>query len=190
MMRLHGEVEEINKRKMTNTKKRRWTREDKRQRIAQHTNETPRSSLRVCARKALHTRSVKVLTPFLAKNDIVDNDDDDKEDSQIHQNSDIQIHTICGANQQYSTYSPTSLIQTKTTIIVVKPLIIFDVNGILCHRIRQDAHPEIPYRQSTTKTIAKTPIIPRPNLDEFLSFLSQHFCLAIWTVRDIVHSTK
>lgn len=72
---------------------------------------------------------------------------------------------------------------SPTTTIVVKPLLILDLNGILCHRIRRecaDLYPQLPYR-SAVDWIANTPIIPRPHIDEFLTTLAEHFCLAIWT---------
>ncbi|CAJ1962647.1 unnamed protein product [Cylindrotheca closterium] len=64
--------------------------------------------------------------------------------------------------------------------IFIKPLLICDVNGILCHRVRADPYPDIPYRESAKK-VSGTLVIPRPGLNEFWEFLSQHFCLAIWT---------
>jgi NLI interacting factor-like phosphatase len=71
--------------------------------------------------------------------------------------------------------------------INVQPLMVLDLNGILCHRVRRQhqADPTIPsraeYRSQLGPDIAQTPIIPRPNLSSFLEFLDQHFCLAIWT---------
>jgi hypothetical protein len=67
--------------------------------------------------------------------------------------------------------------------IHVQPLLVLDLNGILCHRIRAHRDPDVPktaYRQATAN-IANTPVIPRTDLIEFLSFLDGHFCLAVWT---------
>ena len=66
--------------------------------------------------------------------------------------------------------------------IHIQPLLVLDINGILCHRIRasRPRPRDVPSRPSTTK-IAGTPIIPRTDLDQFWHLLSQHFCLAIWT---------
>jgi hypothetical protein len=99
--------------------------------------------------------------------------------------------------------------------IYVKPLVILDLNGILCHRIRDRdipefilniVRPEIDmgegasissigngqdanwkrrirktiYRQSCGN-VAGTPIIQRTDLNSFLTFLDQHFTLAVWT---------
>lgn len=65
-------------------------------------------------------------------------------------------------------------------IILTKPLLICDVNGFLCHRVRGDPYPDIPFRESAKK-VSGTFVIPRPGLDDFWEFLSLHFCLAIWT---------
>jgi carboxy-terminal domain RNA polymerase II polypeptide A small phosphatase len=72
------------------------------------------------------------------------------------------------------------------TTIVAKPLLILDLNGILCHRLRNKKDspilkPEEDYYRSPMAKIANTPIIPRPDLDDFLNFVDQHFALAIWT---------
>lgn len=68
--------------------------------------------------------------------------------------------------------------------IRIQPLLVIDLNGILCHRIRwhkepPDAHPAS-YRPALAH-VANTPVIPRPNLESFLQFLDQNFCLALWT---------
>lgn len=65
-------------------------------------------------------------------------------------------------------------------VVVTKPLLICDINGILCHRVRRDPYPHLAFRESIKK-VSGTPVIPRPGLGEFLEFLSLHFCLAIWT---------
>ena len=69
-----------------------------------------------------------------------------------------------------------------TVIIHVQPLLILDINGILCHRIRKHKEPVgiISYR-AATEYLANTPIVPRTNLKEFLAYLNEHFCLAVWT---------
>jgi NLI interacting factor-like phosphatase len=71
----------------------------------------------------------------------------------------------------------------------VKPLIVLDLNGILCYRIRRQLKFEnqelvntvYPYRPQLGPDIAQTPIIPRPDVTSFLEYLDAHFCLAIWT---------
>ena len=79
----------------------------------------------------------------------------------------------------------------KPAHIYTQPLLILDLNGILCHRVRllqQDTDTSAtstatfanPYRPSIAH-IANTDIIRRPNLFQFITFLDQHFCLAIWT---------
>lgn len=93
--------------------------------------------------------------------------------------------------------------------IFVKPLLVLDLNGILCFRVRRSwpgnsrdrngksstttitAKSHLPppppktaasfYRPQLGPIIAMTPVIPRPNLLDFMHFVDQHFCLAIWT---------
>jgi hypothetical protein len=68
-------------------------------------------------------------------------------------------------------------------LIEIQPLLILDINGILCHRVRKSRDtydPSATYRP-TNGTVANTPIIARPFLQEFLSFLQAHFTLAVWT---------
>lgn len=78
---------------------------------------------------------------------------------------------------------PTLRGHPQETIVNVKPLIVLDLNGILCHRVRQ----RIPASNTNTifrpsvGNIANTEIIPRSDLHEFLTLLSNHFCLAVWT---------
>ncbi len=73
---------------------------------------------------------------------------------------------------------------TTQSIVHVKPLIVLDLNGILCHRVRKTP-------QSSSKTqaafrpscgnISNTDIIPRSDLVEFLTLLHGNFCLGVWT---------
>lgn len=67
--------------------------------------------------------------------------------------------------------------------IYVKPLIVLDLNGILCHRIReskQSAMTNTRYKTSLGR-IANTEVIPRSDLTMFLQLLNSHFTLAVWT---------
>lgn len=84
------------------------------------------------------------------------------------------------------------------SIVHVKPLIVLDLNGILCHRVRRKnisptiAQPSLSsssdggaksitsYRPSLGY-IANTQVIPRSDLDEFLTLLHNNFSLAVWT---------
>ena len=95
------------------------------------------------------------------------------------------VQNVGRLQQAATTNNDSSVIQ-----VAVQPLLILDLNGILCHRIRKRKEPEgiLAYRQSSSSsqstsniTIAGTPVIPRPHLHEFLSFLDAHFCLAVWT---------
>lgn len=94
--------------------------------------------------------------------------------------------------------------------IYVKPLLILDVNGILCHRVRDRTIPsplqsffdsqnlDIPanlekeiYRKPIGR-VACTDIIARTDISAFLEYLHEHFTLAVWssakrkTVRTLV----
>jgi hypothetical protein len=76
-----------------------------------------------------------------------------------------------------------SQFNSKCSNIYVQPLLVLDLNGILCHRIRSHKEPPqgaVSYRPATHH-VAGTPVIPRPFLAEFLTFLDQNFCLAVWT---------
>ena len=75
----------------------------------------------------------------------------------------------------------TAATAATTTTIRVKPLIILDINGILCHRIRKRHQPQQHKLRSPIGMVAGTPVIPRTDLKEFFNYLGQHFCLAIWT---------
>jgi hypothetical protein len=79
--------------------------------------------------------------------------------------------------------------QTVVAAILVRPLVVLDLNGILCHRIRSNRPPKRraraqqhreDYRESVT-TVAGTPVIPRSDLAPFLRMLTDAFCVAIWT---------
>jgi hypothetical protein len=89
--------------------------------------------------------------------------------------SSLQVVTSCAPYSQISVYKSQPLAR-----IYVRPLLVLDLNGILCHRFR----PPSPYARSAYRTevacIASTPIIARPDHD-FLQFLDAHFCLAVWT---------
>jgi len=88
----------------------------------------------------------------------------------------VVIRTSCTLQPNWN-----SIEATATTFIQVQPLLVLDLNGILCHRIRAPpAAADRQYRDCTTR-IAGTTIVPRPDLHEFLAFVNRHFCLAVWT---------
>ena len=74
--------------------------------------------------------------------------------------------------------------RTTTCTIKVQPLLVLDLNGILCHRDRNRNRTKLPadaeFRPSVGN-VANSAIIPRTDLLRFLHYLDQHFCLAIWT---------
>mmetsp|Transcript_7774 Transcript_7774/g.11484 ORF Transcript_7774/g.11484 Transcript_7774/m.11484 type:complete len:352 (+) Transcript_7774:1787-2842(+) len=78
-------------------------------------------------------------------------------------------------------------INLNGNIILVKPLIVLDLNGILCRRVRRKNCSE-PITKELEKQfrpyighVAGTPVIPRMNLDDFLSKLDARFTLAVWS---------
>ena len=86
--------------------------------------------------------------------------------------------------ESMSTSVPLSIPHPRS-IVHVKPLIVLDLNGILCHRVRLNNHPTTEststiFRPSFGK-ISNTDVIPRSDLHEFLTLLHDNFCLAVWT---------
>jgi hypothetical protein len=170
--------------------KKRWSREEKRQRherqsrglsnnrptqgIRPATRSKP-SSLTVseqllqCAEKVASTQAVMVKSSH---------DSHDASDSNVDEGNNVRVITSSNLLAVDE-----SLLEGVSKTIIVKPLLILDLNGILCHRIRKDRtdlHPYLPYRKAIDQ-IAGTPIIPRDGIDTFLEDLLAHFCLAVWT---------
>ena len=94
-----------------------------------------------------------------------------------------------------STFDTSLLLPTVLTqsIVQVKPLIVLDLNGILCHRVRQEesnsSSSNNNNKQQSNNSIfrpsignmSQTDIIPRSDLHEFLYLLHENFALAVWT---------
>jgi hypothetical protein len=149
--------------------KRRWSREEKRLHNREHKQKekagkpeplTLPERLLACAEAAERTHAVLIRHGA---------DDDERQ---------MRVVTTSNLFVQSEAYR-----QDEGTQITVKPLLILDLNGILCHRIRKgrpDPYPHVTYR-SAVETIANTPVIVRPDIDLFLNSLDAHFCLAIWT---------
>jgi hypothetical protein len=115
-----------------------------------------------CAKKAYPTGSVRLVT----------NRNSDKEQDL----SPLRVYTTCLPlhQQDPSTFA-------KPPCVYVQPLLVLDLNGILCHRIRK--HKMVPgakYRPSQAN-IADSRVVPRIHLVSFLNYLSAHFTLAVWT---------
>jgi TFIIF-interacting CTD phosphatase-like protein len=91
----------------------------------------------------------------------------------------IDVNTVSAISETYSTS-----IKPEVTLLYIQPLLILDLNGILCHRIRAK-RTDADFAKSTYRKasdpVAGTPIVPRTDLAEFLAFLDQYFCLAVWT---------
>jgi hypothetical protein len=95
----------------------------------------------------------------------------------------VEVVTACALPAPASLVPSSEEKTSPVQRVHVQPLLVLDLNGILCHRVRARRAPDVPptaYREATAN-IAGTPVIPRTDLIEFLSFLDGHFCLAVWT---------
>ena len=83
-----------------------------------------------------------------------------------------------------SRFEHDSCIWKNGTAMVEKILLVLDVNGVLCRRIRSqlnnDAKARVTYR-SSVGYVAHTEVVPRTDLQQFLYLLDSHFALAIWS---------
>ena len=86
-----------------------------------------------------------------------------------------------------TSFSIPEMVPLKHSTIYIKPLIVLDLNGILCHRVRDNQtvitnnNSTSTRRRTSVGRIANTEIIPRSDLLQFLQYLHQHFALAVWT---------
>jgi hypothetical protein len=97
-----------------------------------------------------------------------------------------QIRVVTSSSLSIADDGTTSHEDVVDAHISVQPLLILDLNGILCHRIRPYKEPAYKlypytYRPAIARNVANTSIIPRTDLVPFLTFLDRHFCLAVWT---------
>jgi hypothetical protein len=103
----------------------------------------------------------------------------------INHSRTLHVQTSCTLTlTESATTSAVAGPDTTNTMLrlQVQPLLVLDLNGILCHRIR--SRPSIAtnavFRPCITR-IAGTPVVPRTDLHGMLHYLDQHFCLAVWT---------
>jgi hypothetical protein len=170
-------------------KKRRWTREEKRQRSIENSsiqsskklNKTGPDTLyeRIiqCAERHSQTESVSILKRSLESSSTCSEEEEEQRTSWQVLTVGTRVFSKLVKEQDVL---PSSLNARVT--IAAKPLLILDVNGILCHRIRYpDPNPDVPFRSAAKSVVAGTRIILRPCISEFLEFLCEHFCLAVWT---------
>jgi NLI interacting factor-like phosphatase len=129
---------------------------------------------------AKHTRSVQVNLPTKRRHNKKQLQGDDPVKHRI-----VHVTTSCSVPLNVTNDHDSTEVR-----INVKPLLILDLNGILCHRIRRQMNSadtklknnvQHPYRPQLGPDISQTPIIPRPDVSAFLEYLDEHFCLAIWT---------
>ena len=118
-----------------------------------------------CADESHHTQSVLAGTI----------DDSEKISS-------IRIITGCDMDRSNQKIPPESATTCNSSLTIrIQPLLILDLNGILCHRSRSNKELGGVLLRPSIGTMAHTDIIPRTDLATFLRFLDKHFCLAIWT---------
>ena len=149
------------------SKKRRWTKDEKRQRNSKKRSQPINNRMLVCAQKL--SRSFTSCVTILKYQDL--------SETKNNSDNDVSVVTVCN-------FSDISCSVNDQILIAIKPLLILDINGILCHRIRslkKDKECSDSSYRTSEATISDTPIILRPRVQEFLDYLSQHFCLAIWT---------
>lgn len=120
-----------------------------------------------CLEAARHTGSVTRDGEF----------DLDKLDQNV---ASIRIITSCDGNESKKLFPPDCEDGHGITVRI-QPLLILDLNGILCHRSRHNKEPVGVELRPSIGTMAQTAIIPRTDLNPFLRYLDQHFCLAVWT---------
>jgi len=169
--------------------KRRWTREEKalqreRKKAFQQDNNITVSQKKPKSKKPTKVKPLSLNEKLLhcAKNALFTNSVDvrqlavETEKQQQQEESCIHVKTYC--QQEPSLLLPPP--PTTHVMIHVQPLLILDLNGILCHRIRHERHCPTTHRPSVAH-VANTPIIPRVDLQTLLAFLDCNFCLAVWT---------
>lgn len=159
--------------------KRRWTREEKalrhKERVQQgvdkaHVQLKPKKPKRVPVPLSPSEKLLKCAQDYHFSGSVQYWHHESHEEQKKH-NDLIQVSTYCRCKPRPS--------HLASKWIHVQPLLILDLNGILCHRIRHPASPSS-YRPSAAH-IANTPVIARVDLVPFLTFLDAHFTLAVWT---------
>ena len=116
--------------------------------------------------------------------------------------SDLFACTCFTQSGKFPSRSPLS--SNLKAIIVVKPLVVLDLNGILCRRVRfvskNNTSPssylsrnERGHLRPFIGHVAGTPVIARSNLSSFLTLLDDNFALGVWssakqkTVRNLIN---
>lgn len=173
-------------------KKRRWTKEEKRVKHLESGEITRTTGSQKSKKQQFNERVLRVAEKFasngkgvrILKRPMHQRSDQNESESESNSENDssLVVRTVSPSLLQHLEQREGSTVPflPASINIFTKPLLICDINGILCHRVRRDPYPDIKYRESTKK-VSGTPVIPRPGLNEFLELVSQHFCLAIWT---------
>jgi hypothetical protein len=126
---------------------------------------TPVERILACARNAQFTKSVWMEPPYASSTT-----------SRVHI---VTRSSVLSGNEeasrQHQPHDP------RCPTLRIQPLLILDLNGILCHRSRRHKEPPGVTLHPFVGSCAGTPIIPRSDLINMLLYLDQHFCLAVWT---------
>jgi hypothetical protein len=94
-----------------------------------------------------------------------------------------RVTTSCSLPPVPASLSISEVVPGTYHHVYVQPLVVLDLNGILCHRIRSHHHDSTPrpWFRPTIGRIANTGIVPRTDLSRFLTMLDSNFTLAVWT---------
>lgn len=222
-------LREEEERKIKKSKKRKRAKEKTKKKPKSEAPKDEIDRILQCAEKSLFTNSIVVINKSekIAENNATTNvDNHDNTNKNNTENATEQrrltVEMISGCDLSEHDHddkgsakseplslpssSLTDILHAKLTCTIkVQPLIVLDLNGILCHRDRkarratflESLQADLRFHRGTPKAgshpitnwdlrrptgnIANTGIIPRTDLLEFLHYLDKHFCLAIWT---------
>eukprot|EP00586_Coscinodiscus_wailesii_P007505 CAMPEP_0172492258 /NCGR_PEP_ID=MMETSP1066-20121228/23339_1 /TAXON_ID=671091 /ORGANISM="Coscinodiscus wailesii, Strain CCMP2513" /LENGTH=545 /DNA_ID=CAMNT_0013261769 /DNA_START=63 /DNA_END=1700 /DNA_ORIENTATION=- len=124
----------------------------------------------ICASAAIHTGSVVVFsqpenTPYNLNDTIT--------------NKPIRTVTTTSLSKSASPSSSSSI--PPSIVIKIRPLLVLDINGIFCRRLRAADMDKSKRYRPTTARIANTNVILRTDAVETLGYLAENFTLAVWT---------
>jgi hypothetical protein len=141
--------------------------------------------IHLCIDQSLHTDSVMIdgsaTTSVTSSTTIGIVSGCDWEESKRKFPSEQEDSTRSAAATISSASASSSSSPSNEMTIRVQPLLILDLNGILCHRSRQRKEPIGVKLRQPIGVVAQTPVVPRHDLGKFLRYLDQHFCVAVWT---------
>jgi len=193
-------VNQMNKKSTTTTNDSNVVSNMKKKRPLSETEQTKVTECQflICARNSSHTCSVEIISrsaSLLLANDTTNKKKTKKERTKKMKKPILKTSLILPSLNSSINLNTSYLCKNE---IHVKPLLVLDLNGILCRRLRAR---EIPaqlqnisslfstdknqtihqYYRTPITSIARTPIIARTDLEQFLPFLDEYFTLAVWT---------